>query len=220
MTRKVGYVATALALLASGCRSEADQTPINIHQVDWSSVTLPDRVCGATRPIHLNRGKAVADSQRWSELGYSHVHVDSVQPPHYGDLDDDGQDEAALDVVCSNGGGTAGGILGYADIIFTEGPLQPKVVGIVTPQKKPPTGPATLLSVTLRSQTIVANESWHVESPFPRPCCIHGRAVTTWKYSRGTLRPIRIVVTTIGAWSKNGNLLPVRTVVTKSLESR
>jgi hypothetical protein len=37
--------------------------------------------------------------------------------------------------------------------------------------------------------------------------------------ANNTQRPIRTVVTTIGTWSKTGNLLPTRTVATGNLES-
>jgi hypothetical protein len=215
----------AIALLALGCGGRAGGDIIDVHKVDWNSVTLPGIVCGASRPIRLHphrssfgsSGEAVIDSARWSGLGYSQVHVDTAGPPRaYGDLNGDGRDEAALDVNCNNGGGTAGGVLGRAVVIFAATVGAPRVIGVVTPQKQPP-GTSTLLSVTIRPRMIVANESWHEKSVFPRPCCVFGWATTTWSYAHGALRPVRIVATTVGAWSKTGNLLPVETVVARNL---
>jgi hypothetical protein len=36
----------------------------------------------------------------------------------YGDLDGDGRDEAVVDVVCSNAGGTAAGQLAFSSVVF------------------------------------------------------------------------------------------------------
>ena len=54
----------------------------------------------------------------------------------FGDLDGDGRDEAALSVVCANGGGTAGGQLAFSAVIFKAVGRSFRVIGIVTPPQR------------------------------------------------------------------------------------
>lgn len=114
-------------------------------------------------------------------------------PVVYGDVDGDGEDEAALVVGCNNGGGTAAGFLAYAQVIFTAGKTSPRVVGIITPQQRPnPKALPTLLQVTIRRGTIVAREAWY--GPSDGTCCPSGRSTTTWRSVNGSLSPVTTVV--------------------------
>lgn len=159
MTARHGCVilAAGLALVASGCDDEVRPKSVNLHEVNWADVTLPGSVCGTRHPIHLHRHRAVIVSTRWGRR----VTVGSGwNPVVYGDLDGDGKDEAALVADCNNGGGTAAGVLAYAQVIFTAAQNSPRVLGVVTPQS-PRTYGAPLLQVRIHRGKIVAHEAWY-----------------------------------------------------------
>ena len=163
------------------------QRSIDLHQVNWASVTLPGSVCGANHPIHLHRHGAVVLSNRWS--AWPRVTVDSGwNPVVYGDLDGDGSDEAALVIDCNNGGGTADGVLAYAQVIFTPREKSPRVIGVLTPQEQPDNELPTLLQVTIRRGEIVAHEAWYGAND--GTCCPSGRSTTTWTYTSERFRPV------------------------------
>jgi hypothetical protein len=75
----------------------------DLHSLDWRTVALPG---GAL--IHAD-----VDLLWWNP-----VVVSSWSRPVFGDLDGDGRDEAALDVDCANGGGTAAGQLAFSEVVF------------------------------------------------------------------------------------------------------
>jgi hypothetical protein len=171
----------------------------DVHQVDWANVTLPGSVCGASHAIHLHRHLAVVVSNRWGKRwrsaawpAWPRVTVDAGwNPVVYGDIDGDGKDEAALVVGCNNGGGTAGGFLAYAQVIFTAGKKSPRVFAILTPQQRPyPNVLPTLLQVTIRRGEVIAHEAWYGAND--GTCCPSGRSTTTWRYANGTLRPVKV----------------------------
>lgn len=175
-----------------------------IHGVDWGSVTIPGSVCGAKEPIVLRRpnwgsatsprlGHAVVESRRWPH--YRRVGVDTGwNPVVYGDLDRDGEDEAALVAGCNNRGGTADGFLAYAQVIFDFADGRPRVLKVVTPQERPrPHQLPTLLTVRIVPGKVVAREAWY--GPRDGTCCPTGRSVTTWRLEDDQLFPRRTVVT-------------------------
>ena len=174
---------------------------IDLHRVKWANATLPGSVCGASHPIRLHHHRAVVVSYRWGRRWRSaswptwpRVTVGSGwNPVVYSDLDGDGNDEAALVVGCSNGGGTADGYLAYSQVIFTAGKESPRVVGVVTPQqRKIPHELPTLLTVAIRRGKVIAQEFWYGRND--GTCCPSGRSRTTWKYANGRLIPGRTVV--------------------------
>jgi hypothetical protein len=159
---------------------------LDLHNVDWAEVTVPGSVCGATHSIRLHKSQAVVDSPRWP--AWPHVTVDAGwNPVVYGNLDGVGQDEAALVVDCNNGGGTADGVLTYAQVIFTNAGNSLRVIGVLTPQqpRKANTLP-TLLTVKIRRGKVIAREAWY--GPNDGTCCPSGRATTVWTYAREALR--------------------------------
>jgi len=159
---------------------------LDVHKVDWSSVSLPGSVCGATHSIRLHKGRAVVDSRRWPSV--PRVTVDAGwNPVVYGNLDGVGQDEAALVVGCNNGGGTADGFLAYAQVIFTTAGKKLKVIGVVTPkQARKANRLPTLVTVEIRRGEVVAREAWY--GPNDGTCCPSGRTTTVWTYANGALR--------------------------------
>jgi hypothetical protein len=178
-----------LALVVAGC--DGGTEGLNLYKVDWADVTLPGSICGASRPIRLQHHQAVVASTRWPPL--HRIYVDSGwNRVVYGDLDGDGQDEAALVVDCNNGGGTANGVLAYAQVIFATVGDSLRVIGVTVPQEQPPNQLPTLVTVSIRLREIVAHEAWY--GPNDGTCCPSGRATTTWTYAHGTLKPSKFVI--------------------------
>jgi hypothetical protein len=166
---------------------------IDIHKVDWASVSVPGSLCGATHSIRLHRGRAVVDSRRWPSVPRVTVEA-GWNPVLYGNLDGVGQDEAALVVGCSNGGGTADGFLAYAQVIFTTAGKALRIIGVVTPKQawKANRLP-TLVTVKIRHGKVIAREAWY--GPNDGTCCPSGRTTTVWTYAHGVLRAGRPKVT-------------------------
>ena len=165
----------------------------DLHALDWRHIALPGGACGSSRPI---RPRFVTASQGESFihgdvdlLWWNPVWVYSWGRPTFGDLDGDGQNEAALGVVCANGGGTASGQLAFAAVFFKAVGRTLRVVGVVTPQQ--PLGGAgvhvpLVSTVGIRPGRVIAPEAWY--GPDDGSCCGSGRARTTWKLDRGVLR--------------------------------
>lgn len=112
----------AFAVVVTGCGS----SPLDLHTVDWKEASVPGSICGAVDPtgavplasVQLRNGEAYAKSHRWAD--YSIVEITGAWDRIvYGDVTGDGRDEASVGVYCSNGGGTAGGILAYARVVYT-----------------------------------------------------------------------------------------------------
>jgi hypothetical protein len=170
----------------------------DVFGVDWKNITLPGTACGATRPIRLHEGQAAVRSAAWPWWAIVEV---SVTPPkwaqgEYGDLDGDGiTDEAAVGVVCSNGGGTAAGQLGFSYVIFSARENVLHVIGVITPQQplNADAGHVPLLgSVEILRGKLLAQEAWY--GPNDGTCCPSGRVATIWTYASGKLRPSRTIV--------------------------
>jgi hypothetical protein len=158
---------------------------IDLHHVNWKAAMLPGRVCGVPHAIHLRGGKAFVRSPRWPNLPRIEV-AGGWNPVVYGDLDGDGLDEAALGVFCSNGGGTAAGVLAYAQVVYRAGTSSALAVGVLRPHWQPKRALPTLLTVVLRRGRVIGREAFY--GPRDGTCCPSGRARTVWAYRHGTLR--------------------------------
>jgi hypothetical protein len=161
----------------------------NVHAIDWKRVALPGAACGSSRPIHWQQAFLHSDvNLRW----WNPVWVSSWEKPVFGDLDGDGRDEAALEVVCANGGGTADGQLAFSTVVFKAYGSSLRVIGIVTPRQPltPNSDHVPLLGpVRLRRGRVIAPEVWY--GPRDGTCCGSGRARTTWTYRLAALRPAK-----------------------------
>ena len=162
----------------------------DLHKVDWANIALPGAVCGATQPIRLHDGEAAI---RYSSFEpWWNVVVVYGGLASYGDLNGDGKDEAAVDVVCSNDGGTADGQLAFADVIFGSVGKSLRVIGIITPRQpfslRTPHVPL-LGKPDIRRGKVIAYEGWY--GPNDGTCCPSGQAKTIWTYANGALRASR-----------------------------
>ena len=191
----VALGATALAV-AGPPASAGAAAQLDLHSVNWSSVTLP-AVCGGSLPIKLHRPSWTASRnygtadvtpipKRWSHdsfYGRKSVEVDTG-PPVYGSLAN-GAEDAGLRFDCNNGGGTADGALLYGWVIFSGSGGKLSVVGVVTPRVQPAGVLPTLLEIEIEPGRVVAHEFYY--GPDDPTCCPSGRATTPWTYSAGRL---------------------------------
>jgi hypothetical protein len=181
-------VAGALVFAVSG------YSDVNLRAVRWGEVSIPGSFC-ATVPnvVRLHHGSAFTKTQR--EGPPLIVEVDSGPwPVVYGYLGRNRRDPAAaLTVNCNNGGGTADGVLAYADVIFGGAGKSLRVIGAITPKVQKADELPTLLKLQIRAGEVIVHESWYGGSD--GTCCPTGRATTVWKYEHGHLRAGKSVIT-------------------------
>jgi hypothetical protein len=161
----------------------------DLHLVDWRKVLLPGAACGSSRPISARRqdrygATAFVDGDvnfPW----WNTVVVWWSRHPAFGDLDGDGLDEAALDVACSNDGGTAGGQLHFSAVVFKADGAQLRALGVI-PVEQPliraghvPVGDVARIG----SDGVLMRENWY--GPFDTTAGGSGESVVTWRYQDG-----------------------------------
>jgi len=188
------YLTAGLVLLACALSGMGfGVSTVDVHKVDWANVSIPGSVCGAPHSMRLHKRRAVVTSKRWPSVPRVTVEA-GWNPVVYGNLDGVGQDEAALIVGCSNGGGTADGFLAYAQVIFTTAGKSLRVISVVTPKQAHKANRLpTLVTVKIRRGKVIAHEAWYGAND--GTCCPSGRTTTVWKYASGKLRPGRPRVT-------------------------
>ena len=111
-----GAAALATGLAATGMASAEASLPL--QAVGWQNETLPGAVCKSSRPIRLHNHVA-----KIAHTGFGNVNSSGSDPDlvvvaaahnvTFGQLGGVGP-AAAVDVVCSNNGGTADGQLRFA----------------------------------------------------------------------------------------------------------
>jgi hypothetical protein len=164
---------------------------LNIHAVDWRHVILPGVACGATHPIRTGGGNDWGEAfvrsavlPWWPAVAVG-TGWDAV---HYGKLDGDGRDEAVLDVYCNNAGGTAGGQLAFASVVYAVRGHMLRSIGVITP-RQPLDSSAShvpLEFAQISRGKVIAHETWY--GAYDGDCCGSGQARTIWTYTRGKLR--------------------------------
>lgn len=189
---RTGALISLSFLAVSSAFGISHAKPVDLRRTDWLDVSVPGSVCRLPDLIRLRGGDAVVRSDRWPPWRRVHV-TDSwtAKPVTYGSFD--GAPAAALNVNCNNGGGTADGVLAYAQVIFKETLRGPRVIGSVTPRIQPRNEPASLLQVSFRGTRIIAHEYFY--SPAEGICCPSGRATSIWRYARGHLARVSTTVT-------------------------
>jgi hypothetical protein len=111
------------------------------------------------------------------------VEVEWGYRPVFGDIDGDGRDEAAVDVTCDNGGGTADGQLEFSTVVFKADGNRLRALGVI-PMEQPldvraghvPVGRA----LRIEQGRVTTSEYWY--GPFDGTCCGSGHAEVTWTY--------------------------------------
>jgi hypothetical protein len=162
--------------------------PADLHDVDWARVPLPGEFCGVPGLVTFKGDEATATSDKWGPVHLFRFHNSQNGSVVYGDVTGDHRSEAAVNVGCDNGGGTAGGQLAFAFVVFQGIQGRLTVIGTVVPQKNPPNQHATLLwKVQLTRGRVIAHENWY--RPSDSTCCPTGTAVTIWTLQDGHLTP-------------------------------
>ncbi len=175
-----------------------------ISCVDWKNIAVPGTVCGVEREVPLKDGEATVLSTKYRGAGLEPP-LDAVRISVsvtgydggvvYGDLDNDGFDEAAVSVWCDNRGGTAAGQIGQEWVIFTDA-SKPRVIASISPvHGKDSDFHISYFgsSIFMAPGLVVAEELWYGE--FDATCCPTGRAIITWSFANGklSLRDTRVV---------------------------
>ena len=198
----IGGLASAAALAAvvgvAGVASA--QTTLPLQAVGWQNETLPGVACKSNSPIRLHNHVAQISHTGFGDVNSSGSNRDLVQVAAaydvtYGQLGGVGP-AAAVDVVCSNNGGTADGQIRFAEVVFSGSATNARAVGLITPQQPHPAaaGHVPLLGkVKWVNGRIVVAEAWY--GPNDSTCCASGRATTTWAYRTGKLTAVGTVVT-------------------------
>jgi hypothetical protein len=161
---------------------------LNLHHVTWGNVAVPGRLCRVNGPIRLHHGDA-----RLRHSGFGPLDV-SEQGPTYGNLGN-GQQVAALQVWCSNQGGTAAGELAEGLVVFSGAGGRLHVLGTLTPQYHPHTRvhiPFVAVK-SIGSERIVTTEFFY--NGTDADCCPGGRALTTWHWNGHSFKPGRTTIT-------------------------
>jgi hypothetical protein len=157
---------------------------VGLRTFDWNRAVLPGSVCGADHPIELHTGSATIRSDRWPTI--AQVSVDRGRVV-YGDVNGNGRDAAALQVVCANLGGTAGGQLSFAVVVYSPDGRAPVAIGVLTPVIRSVGHVPILLPTSIEHDEVTVTE--YSYGPNDPDCCPTGRAITVWKLEHGTFRP-------------------------------
>ena len=148
----------------------------DLHQVDWDGAPVPPGFCGIPTVTRLSGGMASSTSGTWGPVRAWVERVD------LGDLLGDDADEAALDVYCDNGGGTASSILEYGIVVYGTRAGELVSLGVLTAQVQDAGQLPTSLSVTEWGQhALVVTEYYY--RPTDATCCPSGVAETTWTWT-------------------------------------
>ncbi|MFC3897790.1 hypothetical protein ACFOWZ_40515 [Lentzea rhizosphaerae] len=167
----------------SPSRQVLGSAPADLRTVDWPKAALPARFCGIDEPVRLKDGQAAATSATWGRIlllqnGVAH-----------GDVDGDGQDEAAVGLMCDTGGGTAASQLafGYVVVRSVDGNLE--LVGEIstTTMRDDAYHVPLLAEPKFEKGVITVEERWY--RPSDANCCPSGASLTKWWLRDGTLKP-------------------------------
>ncbi len=160
---------------------------LNLHHVNWGDVAIPGQLCRVKGEIRLHKGLA-----KVSHSGYGPLEV-SAFGPAYGDLGG-GQQVAALQVWCSNQGGTAAGQLAEGLIVFSGAGGKLHSLGTLTPQYRPRSASHIpfILVKSIGAEHIVTTEAWYTSTD--GDCCPSGRATTSWHWNGHSFKPGRTII--------------------------
>lgn len=157
--------------------------PGDLRGVDWRQATLPAAFCHVEKPVRLRDGTARATSALW---GTVEVFLDV--DVHYGDVDGDGREEAAISLGCDNTGGTASSQLAFAFAVVTSRGGQLELVGEIAATTMRDDAPHVplLAEPQFEKEAITVKELWY--RPSDANCCPTGASLTKWWLRDGTLK--------------------------------
>ncbi len=154
----------------------------DLHDVDWQNTPVPGQFCDVSGLVRIKKGQGWASSAKWGRVQF---YVSS--PVLYGNLQGGGTQDAAVQVWCDNGGGTADGQIAEAYLIYRMRGRTLTLIGAVTPQEQPSDQVHVSFfgSVSILPGSVVAHEEWY--RPSDATCCPTGKAITVWTYTHGRL---------------------------------
>lgn len=167
--------------------------PVAFASVDWDDIEVPGLVCDTSQPIQLSQGKATIPTPAAVNAGTPQVDIFEWSSVVYGNLYGTGQNVAALDVWCSNTGGTADGQLQDSWVIFADGSGTLRTLAVLTPQQPSVAGFHVPIFGTepgyieIQPGQITVKEAWY--GPNDATCCPSGQATTVWRVNGGTFTP-------------------------------
>jgi hypothetical protein len=171
--------------LPAGAKPSLGTAPDDLHGVDWERATLPAEFCGVEKPVTFKEGTVRATSTIWGEV---EIWINSSRPVWFGDVDADGRDEAAVNLGCDNGGGTASSQLafGLAVVRAQNGKLE--LVGEIstTTMRDDAAHVPLLAEPRFEKGSITVKELWY--RPSDANCCPTGASLTRWWLRDGTLK--------------------------------
>ncbi|MGW3037462.1 hypothetical protein ACWDCB_40485 [Streptomyces sp. NPDC001178] len=165
---------------------------LDLHTVDWRAAKIPGSLCRASSSILLHDGSAsnVPSTFNGPEPNMPQDVSADVKKVTYGDLTGDGNDEAALPVLCMNHNATAAGQTAMGILVFDGSSGRLHLLGTLIGQQRRSGEPPNFLEVRQMAYAtvgkIVAVESFY--SPTDYNSCPTGRARDTWVYKGGKLK--------------------------------
>jgi hypothetical protein len=163
---------------------------LDAHSVNWGDIAVPGQLCKVNGQIQLHNGVARLS---YSGLGPLFVQLIAVTR---GDLAR-GFPVAALQILCSNQGGTAAGELTEGIFVFASAG-QPRFLGMLTPQYRPeqlaPSYIPTVSVAHIDTQRHIATTEYFYTFA-DADCCPSGRASTIWDWTGRAFIPGRTKIT-------------------------
>jgi hypothetical protein len=177
-------VAVTTSPSSPAARPTLGQAPGDLRAVDWRQATLPAAFCHVGDPVRLRSGTARATSELW---GTVEVFLDV--DVHYGDVDGDGREEAAISLGCDNTGGTASSQLAFAFVVVRSVNGALALVGEISATTMRDDAPHVPLLAEPRFEkgAITVKELWY--RPSDATCCPTAASLTRWSLRDGTLKP-------------------------------
>jgi pimeloyl-ACP methyl ester carboxylesterase len=176
--------------------SATAQSPMDLHRVDWSNVTIPGSLCRSPQDIKLHNGQAinVPSSFDGPTDNYPQDVYASVDKVAYGDLTGDGRDDAALPVLCANHNSTAAGQTAFGVLIFEGSGGEPQLIATLTGLQPRLGEPPNFIKIEQISHgRITVTETWY--GAHDANCCPSGRARDVWRYADGRVSVVSATVT-------------------------
>ena len=183
--------AAAALTVASGFALTAAEAPaqaLHAQGVNWGDIAIPGQMCEVSGNIQLHDGTARLSH---SGLGPLVVQLGTVTRGFLAH----GFGVAALNILCSNQGGTAAGQLADGIFVFASaGPA--RFLGLLTPQYREPQAPHIPFTAVehIDTQGHIATAEYFY-TPSNADCCPTGRAITIWKWTGRTFIPGRTTIT-------------------------
>jgi hypothetical protein len=175
---------------SAGTKPSLGKAPDDLHSVDWQQATLPAEFCGVEKPVLFREGAAKATSTTWGGVD---LWIHSERPVWFGDVDADGRDEAAVNLGCDNGGGTAASQLAFGLVVVRANNGNLELVGEIsaTTMRDDAFHVPLLSDPRFEKGVITVKELWY--RPSDANCCPTGASLTRWWLRDGTLKPDRAV---------------------------